>query len=199
MFQKILLPLVFALVLMAGLIAPTQAHAASLTPSTGDTGTDWGAIQAQATAIAQQAQSIVTASQNIQAYAAQMQNAETDPQVLSLAAEIIALAGQTEQDAAAIMVTAQDINTRIDNSEGTTLTLADDIGIMADRIGVMADRILWTELQIGVMADRIVESEYLISDSSLALARMIQTSNDGITGDANGIATHVATIHSLLP
>ncbi len=40
-------------------------------------------------------------------------------------------------------------NTRVDNSEKTTLRLSDDIGKMADRIGVMADR-------IGVMADRIL-------------------------------------------
>ena len=198
MFKKIVLPLVFALVLMVGLVAPMQAHASALTPTNGNA-TDWGAIQGQATAIAQQAQSIVTASQNIQAYAAQIQHTETNPQVVSLAADLITLASQTEQDAAAIAVTAEDINTRIDNSEGTTLTLADDIGIMADRIGVMADRILWTELQIGVMADRIVESEYLISDSSLALAQMIQTTNDGISSNANGILMNVTNIQNLLP
>jgi len=87
-----------------------------------------------------------------------------------------ALAGQSEQDAANLAVTADDINTRIDNSEATTLRLSDDIGVMADRIGEMADRILWTELQIGVMADRIVESEYLINAGAQQSADQIQES-----------------------
>ncbi len=86
------------------------------------------------------------------------------------------LAQQSEADAAALAVTADDINTRIDNSEATTLRLSDDIGVMADRIGEMADRILWTELQIGVMADRIVESEYLINDGAQQSADQVQES-----------------------
>ncbi len=195
MFKKILLTLTLILTLTAAFVAPVQqAHAA--TP--GD-GTDWAAIQQQATFIAQQAQAIATAAANIQTYAAQIQAQESDPTVVNLAAEIVALAGQTEQDAAAIAVTAEDINTRIDNSEGTTLRLSDDIGKMADRIGEMADRILWTELQIGIMADRIVESEYLISDSSLALARMIQAETTLIADDGAAITNSVAIIHTLLP
>ncbi len=82
--------------------------------------------------------------------------------------DIVALAAQTEEDAAQA-VTADDINQRIDNSEATTLRLSDDIGVMADRI-------LWTEGQIGVMADRIVTSEELIADSALTLADDIQQS-----------------------
>ena len=89
--------------------------------------------------------------------------------------DIVALAAQTEEDAAQA-VTTDDINQRIDNSEATTLRLSDDIGVMADRIGEMADRILWTEGQIGVMADRIVTSEELIADSALTLADDIQQS-----------------------
>ena len=89
--------------------------------------------------------------------------------------DMVALAAQTEEDAAQA-VTTDDINQRIDNSEATTLRLSDDIGVMADRIGEMADRILWTEGQIGVMADRIVTSEELIADSALTLADDIQQS-----------------------
>ena len=192
MFKKIVLTFTLALTLFAVLVAPAQAHAFGLTP-------DWDAVQTQATAITQQAQTVTTAAQNIQTYAAQIQAQESDPAVQALAADLIALAAQTEQDAAAIMVTANDINTRIDNSEATTLTLADDIGEMADRIGEMADRILWTEGQIGIMADRIVESEYLISDSSLALAGMIQSEADRIAGSAANIQTSVALIQALLP
>ncbi len=54
-----------------------------------------------------------------------------------------------------------DANTRIDNSEATTLALSDDIGEMADRIGEMADRIVVTE-------ELIVETEYLLSDTAQA-------------------------------
>ncbi len=79
---------------------------------------------------------------------------------------VIALASQTEQDAAQA-VTADDINQRIDQSEATTLRLSDDIGEMADRI-------LWTEEQIGIMADRIVESEYLINDGAQQSADQVQ-------------------------
>ena len=191
MFKKIFLTLTLILTLATAFVAPlSQAHAAPF-PSA----TDWTAIQEQATFIAQQAQEIATAAANIQAYAAQIQ----DPAVVSLASEIISLASQTEQDAAAIAVTAEDINTRIDNSEATTLRLSDDIGTMADRIGEMADRILWTELQIGVMADRIVESEYLISDSSLALAQMIQSETTLIASNGAAITNSVSIIQTLLP
>ena len=194
MLKKIALLTSLVLALVVGAIARPVA-AASFVPSTGS----WDEIQAQATAIGQQAAAIESASQTIQAYAAQIQANETNPAVNAWAADIIALASQTEQDAAAIMATADDINTRIDNSEGTTLQLSHDIGEMADRIGEMADRILWTELQIGVMADRIVESEYLISDSSLSLAQMIQNSNNVLATNGNAIAAEAATINNLLP
>jgi len=75
------------------------------------------------------------------------------------------------------MVTADDANHRIDNSEDTTLALSDDIGEMSDDIGEMADRILWTEGQIGEMADRIVESEYLINDGAQQSADQVQETN----------------------
>ncbi|HEY57017.1 MAG TPA: hypothetical protein G4O04_00425 [Anaerolineae bacterium] len=197
MFKKIIILLVSVLVLTASLVAPSQVYAFSLTPTTNNI--DGSAIQAQTTAIAQEAQNILVASQHIQVFATQIQRTETDPQILSLAASLIALTSQSEQDAAAIMVTAQDINTRIDNSETTTLALSADIGAMADRIGEMADRILWTELQIGIMADRIVESEYLISDSSLTLAQMILDEQHTIAGPADSILINVAAIQALLP
>ena len=47
-------------------------------------------------------------------------------------------------------------NTRVDNSEKTTLRLSDDIGKMADRIWEMADRIL-------KMADKILETQKIQS------------------------------------
>ncbi|NPA93502.1 MAG: hypothetical protein GXO56_07470, partial [Chloroflexi bacterium] len=56
-----------------------------------------------------------------------------------------------------------------------------------------------TELQIGEMADRIVESEYLISDSSLALANLIASENDAIIASANSINTSVSLIQVALP
>ncbi len=192
MFKKLVLTLTLALTLFAALLAPTQAQAFGLAP-------DWDAVQEQATLIVQQAQAATVAAQHIQAYAAQIQAQESDPAVQGLAADLIALAAQTEQDAAAVAATAEDINARIDNSEATTLRLSDDIGAMADRIGEMADRILWTEGQIGLMADRIVESEYLISDSSLALAGMIQNEADLIAGSATNIQASVALIQALLP
>ena len=194
MLKKIVLLASLVLALVVGAVA-RPAAAASFVPSTDP----WSEIQTQATAIGQQAADIVSASQAIQAYAAQIQANETNPDVNAWAADLIALASQTEQDAAAIMVTANDINTRIDNSEDTTLALSDDIGEMADRIGEMADRILWTELQIGVMADRIVESEYLISDSSLGLAQMVQNSSNILATNGNAIATEAAAIDALLP
>ncbi len=73
---------------------------------------------------------------------------------------IVALASQTERDAASKVVNPDQANQRVDNSEGTTLRLSDDIGTMADRIVV-------TEEQIGVMADRIVVSEGMIKDGTL--------------------------------
>ena len=206
MFKKIALLTILIATLALSAFAPLTTASAAAPMTT----TAWGetptlptevgdALQTQATAIAQQATAIVAASQQIQAYAAQIQAAESNPTITSWAANIIALAAQTEQDAAAIVVTANDINTRIDNSEDTTLALSDDIGEMADRIGEMADRILWTELQIGVMADRIVESEYLISDSSLNLAQMIATNNNLLATNGNSIQVEVEAIRDLLP
>ncbi len=194
MLKKVFVLGLLAIALILGAVAQPVA-AAEFTPTTAS----WEEIQNQANAISQQAAAIVSEAQAIQNYAEQIKSNENNPAVNEWASEIIALASQTEEDAANIMVTANDINTRIDNSEGTTLTLADDIGIMADRIGEMADRILWTELQIGVMADRIVESEYLISNSSLSLAQMIQNSNSNIATNANAIQTEANTIQNLLP
>jgi hypothetical protein len=111
----------------------------------------------------------------LQQNAAFIRDTETDPEVVQLASQIVEMASQMEQDAGNIIITASAINSRIDNSEGTTLELAQDIGVMADRIGVMADRILLTEAQIGIMADRIVMSEALISDSSLGLAQQMSS------------------------
>lgn len=70
----------------------------------------------------------------------------------------------TPQDGWTSTVTtlADDANTRVDNSEDTTLALSDDIGEMADRIGEMADRIVVTE-------GLIVESETLIADTATTL------------------------------
>ena len=139
---------------------------------------DWSRVQSDATLIAQQGAMVQMQAQQIQSWATTLQAQESDPALLTQIGQVKALATQMERDAAAMIVTANDINTRIDNSEGTTLALSDDIGEMADRIGEMADRILWTELQIGVMADRIVVSENLISSSSLTLAQMIQQSTE---------------------
>lgn len=194
MLKKVFVLSLLAIALILGAVAQPVA-AAGFTPNTGS----WEEIQAQANAISQQAAAIMNEAQAVQNYAEQIKSNESNPAVNEWASEIIALASQTEQDAANIMATAHDINTRIDNSEGTTLTLADDIGIMADRIGEMANRILWTELQIGVMADRIVESEYLISNSSLSLAQMIQNSNSSIATNANAIQAEANTIKNLLP
>ncbi len=153
-----------------------------------DTGVDWSAVQTDASDIYVQAQAIHAWAENVRVTAQQLAAVSTNPETVALAEEIIQLAGQTEQDATTIMVTARDINERIDHSEATTLRLSDDIGVMADRIGEMADRILWTELQIGVMADRIVESEYLISSSALTLSAQIKDSSD----------TMVATTYALM-
>ncbi len=171
-------------------VAPVAAYA--------DTGTDWQAVQNDAYTIRAQAQAIQQWAQSVKAMATMIQNSETDPEVVSLASQIVALAAQTEADAAAIMVTADDINYRIDHSEATTLRLSDDIGVMADRIGVMADRILWTELQIGVMADRIVESEYLISYSSLMLSAQIKDTVDTMVNQTYALLSTVAHMQSLL-
>ncbi len=156
-----------------------------------DTGVDWNAVQADAHNIYVQAQAIHAWTQDVGVTAQQLKALSTGPEMAALAEEIIQLAAQTEHDAVAIMVTAQDINERIDHSEATTLRLSDDIGVMADRIGEMADRILWTELQIGVMADRIVESEHLISDSALTLSAQIKDSADSM------VATTYALINTL--
>ena len=133
---------------------------------------DWPEVQEKAQQIAAQARALQAQAQTIQEAANTL--AGLNPEWSDTASQIIALAAQVEQDAAAIAVTAEDINQRIDNSEATTLRLSDDIGRMADRIGEMADRILWTELQIGVMADRIVESEYLINTGAQQSADQVQ-------------------------
>ncbi len=166
MFKRIFWVTLALLGTMFALLSRPQAtQAAWLDP-------DWTLVQQQATQIVQQAQALQGQAQLIQQAAAEL--GQLNPAWADTTSQIIALAMQVEEDAAAIAVTAEDINTRIDNSEATTLRLSDDIGLMADRIGVMADRILWTELQIGVMADRIVESEYLINSGAQQSADQVQ-------------------------
>ncbi len=160
--------------------------------------TNWNEIQADATLIHQQALTLEQEAFQMRQRALTIQQTETDPEVIALAGSIVELAAQVERDAAAIAVTADDINQRIDNSEVTTLALSSDIGEMADRIGEMADRILWTELQIGIMSDRIVVSEYLISDSTLALVADIQQLNHSMTSLSDSIKTENADIQRQL-
>ena len=191
LWKKAILTLAVVMLGFAAVLGvPTVARA--------DTGTDWTAVQNDANQIYWQAQSLQTWAAQVQAQATRIMNTETNPEVVGLASQIVALAAQVERDAADIMVTAQDINYRIDHSEATTLRLSDDIGVMADRIGIMADRILWTELQIGVMADRIVESEYLISASSLALARDIKSTTDLMINQTYAMQNTVAHMQSEL-
>ncbi len=185
--------LAFAVVMLSfGVIlsGPTVALA--------DTGTNWSAVQTDANTIYAQAQAIQTWASMTRSRAMAIAFTESNPEIVGLALQIVALAAQTERDAADIMVTAQDINYRIDHSEATTLRLSDDIGVMADRIGVMADRILWTELQIGVMADRIVESEYLISYSTLTLAAQIKDTNDQMIAKTYETQNTIAHMKMLL-
>jgi len=163
-----------------------------------DTGTDWLAVKNDANQIYGQAQAIQMWANTVQSQATTLSMMTTDPDVIAFASQIVTLAAQTEQDAAAVMVTAQDINDRIDHSEATTLRLSDDIGVMADRIGIMADRILWTELQIGVMADRIVESEYLISGSALTLSAQIKDTTDQMVGSTYSMQNTTAHMQDLL-
>lgn len=184
MFKKIVTVLALVLVMSLGV---SSAYAFPFGP-------DFDAVQSLSDSIYNSAWGIQTNSTDIISAAQTIQATETDPTVIDSANQIIALASQVEQDAADIMSLAQDINTRIDNSEGTTLQLAYEIGIMADRIGEMANRILWTELQIGIMADRIVESEYLISDSTLALADNITVMNSDYVGLANNIVSATVQI-----
>lgn len=174
--KKIILTLTVIALAFSALLAPNVTAKAAFF------GPDWDVVQAAATQIGLDAQTLSAQAAQMKANAQVIQAVENDPAVLDAAGQIITLATQIENDAADIAVTADDINQRIDNSEGTTLQLAADIGVMADRIGEMADRILWTESQIGVMADRIVTSENLISDSSLTLAADIfNLSQSGVT------------------
>ncbi len=172
-WKKVLLTLAVALLGFTVVLgAPVAVRA--------DTGTDWTAVHQDADRIYGQAQTIQFWAEAVRLDAMRIMTLESDPQVLALASQIVALAAQTERDAADIMGVAQQINYRIDHSEGTTLRLSDDIGIMADRIGIMANRILWTELQIGVMADRIMASNHLISYSSLVLSGRIKNTTDNM-------------------
>jgi len=50
--------------------------------------------------------------------------------------------------------------------------LSDDIGVMADRIDDMADKILVMADKIGEMADRIVHTEQMMSDLTLDMASL---------------------------
>ena len=148
---------------------------------------DWEKIQEDASRIHRQAVTLENEAFQMRLMAQQARDMETDPDVIRDLDGIIAAAMDIEQDAASIAVTADDINYRIDHSEATTLSLADDIGEMADRIGEMADRILWTEGQIGIMSDRIVVSEFLVSDNTLALVGSIQEINDSMTVNTQAI------------
>jgi len=171
MFEnKWLKTFIFALVALtlAALPVVKIAHASSNTP-------DWSAVQANVFEIQNQAVAMQQEATQLRQNAEFIRDTETDPEVVQLASQIVDLATQMEQDAGGIIATTGAINSRIDNSEGTTLQLSQDIGVMADRIGVMADRILLTEAQIGIMADRIVMSEALISDSSLGLAQQMSS------------------------
>jgi len=131
---------------------------------------DWAAVQTTADALAPVATELSGDAAAIEDAAATIAGQETDPGVVADALALVDATQLVQADTADILDLVDAINARIDGSEGTTLQLAADILLMAGEIGVMADRILWTELQIGVMADRIVESEYLIADTSLALA-----------------------------
>ena len=144
-------------------------------------GPDWQQIQTDANRIHEQAVTLEDEAFQMRLMAQQARDTETNPDVIRDLDGIIAAARDIEQDAAAIAVTADDINYRIDHSEVTTLSLAEDIGEMANRIGEMANRILWTEGQIGIMSDRIVVSEFLISESALTLVRSIQETKDAMT------------------
>jgi len=64
-------------------------------------------------------------------------------------------------------------NTRVDNSEKTTLKLSDDIWKMADRIWKMADR-------IGVMADRILTMADKILKTQEIQSKNLQTTQNNI-------------------
>jgi len=187
MKKLILIAAVTALIFGVTLVPNQKAEAAFFGP-------DWSSIQQDASQISTDAQILEVQAAQVRMNAEAIQALETDPEVLEAAVQIIELASQVEADAAAIVVTAEDINSRIDNSEGTTLQLAAEIGEMADRIGEMADRILWTEGQIGIMADRIVESEYLISSTSLDLAGESAELSDSGVGLAQNILSLVSQI-----
>ena len=137
-------------------------------------GPDWQQIQTDANRIHEQAITLEDEAFQMRLMAQQARDMETNPDIIRDLDGIIAAARDIEQDAAAIAVAAGDINYRIDHSEITTLSLAEDIGKMANRI-------LWTEGQIGIMSDRIVVSEFLISESVLTLVRSIQETKDAMT------------------
>ncbi len=178
MTRKQMVGMVAVITLLVGAFFGVRGVGAFGITSVDDAMVDWSRVQNDATMIAQQGAMVQMQAQQIQSWAAMLQSQESDPALLEQIGQVMILATQMEADAATMIVTANDINTRIDNSEDTMLALSDDIGEMADRIGEMADRILWTELQIGVMADRIVVSENLISSSSLTLAQMMQQSTE---------------------
>lgn len=186
MFKKMIFFLVALTLVLTPFAAPAHAF--------GGFDPDWNIIQSDAIMIHNQALILEQEAFQMRQAALIIQQTETDPEIVAQAGEIVALAGQIEQDAAAIAVTANDINTRIDNSEDTTLALSHDIGVMADRIGEMADRILWTELQIGVMADRIVVSEGMIHDGTLSAVNEIQESNQTMTSQTHDIQNANADI-----
>ena len=76
------------------------------------------------------------------------------------------------------------LNRRTDNSEDTTLRLAQDVGKMADRIGDMADR-------IGVMADRILETQEIQGKS-------LQQTQDAVLRAVEFLSRQAEDNHRLL-
>ncbi len=187
MFKKIILTAAIVFTALSFVFQPMAAGAAwgTFTP-------DWSAIQADAAQVSTDALAVSAQAAVVMDKAQAIMNSETDADVLDAAQQIYTLAAQVESDANAIAVTADDINARIDGSEGTTLQLSQDILAMADEIGVMADRILYTEGEIGTMADRIVASENLISASSLSLAQDIAA----ITIDSTQLTAEIINLSS---
>ena len=82
-------------------------------------------------------------------------------------------------------------NTRIDNSESTTLRLSDDIWKMADRIWEMADRI-W------VMADRILTMADKILKTQEIQSKNLETTQSNILKTLNLIDKSISSNNQML-
>ncbi len=173
LFEYAVVILLLAGTLMA-LAGPTHATFAA---------EDQATVRAQAVEIAQDAQTLQQQAQQIEEWGLQIQAQESDQRVLDDAKQMVELARQVEQDSGSVGEMADEINYRIDHSEGTTLQLSQDIGTMADRI-------LWTEGQIGVMANRIVDSEHLITETSRAMAQ----DTLALSGQMQATTNHIADL-----